>query len=112
MNRSITCPTCGSSHITQRNWAKKFFGAIGTAAGATGGFAGTIRGAQLGITMTAPAGPIGATAGGIAGAVLGGIAGSALGCELGSAVGKKIDQHMLDNWVCESCGNSFSDSAN
>lgn len=62
--------------------------------------------------MAAPTGPIGATAGGIAGAVLGGIAGSALGCELGSAVGKKIDQHMLDNWVCESCSNSFSDSAN
>ena len=43
MNRHITCPTCGSSNITQRNWAKKLFGAIGTAAGATGGFAGTIQ---------------------------------------------------------------------
>lgn len=110
MNRSIICPICGSSNVTQRNWAKKLFGALGTAAGATGGFAGTIRGAQLGITMAAPTGPIGATAGGIAGAVLGGIAGSALGCELGSVVGKKIDQHMLDNLVCASCGNSFSEA--
>ena len=111
MNRHITCPTCGSSNITQRNWAKKLFGVLGTAAGATGGFAGTIRGAQIGMTAGAAAGPAGATAGGLAGAVLGGIAGSAIGCELGTAVGKKIDQHMLDNLVCASCGNSFSEAS-
>ena len=111
MNNNASCPVCGSRNITQRNWAKKLFGVLGTAAGATGGFAGTIRGTQIGMAAGASIGPVGATAGGLAGAVLGGIAGSAIGCELGSTVGKKIDQHMLDNLVCASCGNSFPEAS-
>lgn len=111
MNHDASCPACGSRKVAQRNWAKKLFGVLGTAAGATGGFAGTIRGAQIGMAAGAAVGPAGATAGGLAGAVLGGIAGSAIGCELGSSVGKKIDQHMLDNLVCTSCGNSFSEAS-
>jgi hypothetical protein len=111
MNHDASCPACGSRKVAQRNWAKKLFGVLGTAAGATGGFAGTVRGAQIGMTAGAAAGPAGATAGGLAGAVLGGIAGSAIGCELGSSVGKKIDQHMLDNLVCTSCGNSFPEKS-
>lgn len=111
MNHDASCPACGSRKVAQRNWAKKLFGVLGTAAGATGGFAGTIRGAQIGMAAGAAVGPAGATAGGLAGAVLGGIAGSAVGCELGSSVGKKIDQHMLDNLVCTSCGNSFPEKS-
>lgn len=111
MKSQSVCPMCSSIKISQRNWAKRAFGAIGTAAGATGGFVGTLRGAQIGIAAGALVGPAGSTAGGVAGALLGGIAGSAIGCEIGSAVGQKIDQHMLDNLVCKACGHTFSTGA-
>jgi hypothetical protein len=55
MNHDASCPACGSRKVAQRNWAKKLFGVLGTAAGATGGFAGTIRGAQIGMTAGAAA---------------------------------------------------------
>lgn len=105
---SNACPLCHSPRVISRNWARKAAGAIGCAAGATGGFVGALRGAQIGIASGLMTGPAGSTIGGIAGAVLGGLAGTAIGCEVGTSVGKTIDARMLDNFKCLECGHVFA----
>ena len=105
---SNACPLCQSPRVVSRNWARKAAGAIGCAAGATGGFVGALRGAQIGIASGLMTGPAGSTVGGIAGAILGGLAGTAVGCEVGTSVGKTIDAHMLDNFKCLECGHAFA----
>ncbi len=102
------CPLCLSPRVVSRNWARKTAGAIGCAAGATGGFVGALRGAQIGIASGLMTGPAGSTLGGIAGAVLGGLAGTAIGCEVGTSVGKTIDTRMLDNFKCLECRHVFA----
>lgn len=104
----LTCPLCRSPRVISRNWARKAAGAIGCAAGATGGFVGALRGAQIGIASGLITGPAGSSMGGIAGAVLGGLAGTAIGCEVGTSVGKTIDARMLDNLKCQECGHAFA----
>lgn len=103
-----TCPLCLSQQVVSRNWARKTAGAIGCAAGAIGGFYGSLRGAQIGIASGLIAGPAGSAISGIAGAVLGALAGSAVGCEVGTNVGKQLDERMLDNYECLKCGHAFN----
>lgn len=102
------CPLCLSQQVISRNWARKAAGAIGCAAGAIGGFYGSLRGAQIGIASGLLAGPAGSAISGIAGAVLGALAGTAVGCEVGTNVGKQLDERMLDNYECLDCGHTFS----
>lgn len=102
------CPLCLSQQVVSRNWARKAAGAIGCAAGAIGGFYGSLRGAQLGIASGLIAGPAGSAISGISGAVLGALAGTAVGCEVGTKAGKQLDERMLDNYECLDCGHAFN----
>jgi hypothetical protein len=43
----------------------------------------------------------------LAGALMGALFGGAAGCAAGSAVGEQIDTHVLDNYACQECGNTF-----
>lgn len=104
---SLICSNCGSEHIRIRNTAKKAGGAIGAVAGGASGIAGAMNGARLGFIVGTMAGPVGAFAGSLAGAALGGLFGAAVGCEVGATVGGMVDDHLLDNYACISCGHSF-----
>lgn len=104
---SLICPDCGSEHISIKNVAKKAGGAIGAVAGGASGIAGAMSGARIGFMVGAVAGPVGAFAGSLAGAALGGLFGAAVGCEVGATVGGMVDDHLLDNYACITCGHSF-----
>ncbi|WP_233444920.1 hypothetical protein [Paraburkholderia caribensis] len=104
---TLHCPNCRSSRIETLNVARKAGGTIGSVAGATSGMAMAFSGAEAGAVVGAVGGPIGSIFGGLAGAVIAGLVGSAAGCAAGSAVGAAIDDNLLENFRCRSCGHSF-----
>lgn len=105
------CPRCSSEHVEKRNQARKAVSTIGAVAGATSGVAMTLSGAEVGATVGLIAGPIGSVFGGLAGAILAGLAASAAGCAAGAAMGEVIDENVLDNHRCMTCGHTFNASA-
>jgi len=54
------------------------------------------------------AGPAGLVFGGITGALVGVLLGGAAGSAAGAVLGNAIDEHVLDNHECQSCGHRFS----
>lgn len=105
---TLRCPQCRSSRIDTLNRARKAGSTIGSVAGATSGMAMALSGAEAGAVVGSIAGPIGTVFGGLAGAVIAGLVGSAAGCAAGSAVGAAIDDNVLHNHLCLSCGHAFS----
>lgn len=101
------CPHCSSSQIDTLDIGRKAGSTLGSVAGATGGMAMALSGAEAGAVMGAVGGPIGSIFGGLAGAVIAGLVGSAAGCAAGSAVGSALDENVLDNYRCRSCGHVF-----
>ncbi len=99
------CPKCQSPCIETRNLARRFGGAIGAIAGTTSGVALALTGAEIGLL----AGPVGAIFGAAAGVVIDGIVGGATGCAAGSRLGSAVDQNILRNQHCRTCGHRFSD---
>lgn len=104
----VCCPHCQSYRIETLNIARKAGSTIGSVAGATSGIAMAMSGAEVGATVGAVGGPIGSIFGGLAGAVIAGLVGSAAGCAAGSAVGAALDENVLDNYLCRSCGHAFN----
>lgn len=104
---AIRCPRCSSTRIDTFNVARTAGSTIGSVAGATGGFAMALSGAEAGATVGAIGGPLGAVFGGLTGAVIAGLLGSAAGNAAGSALGAVIDESILDNYWCISCGHTF-----
>ncbi|MGG1946840.1 hypothetical protein AB1286_18825 [Trinickia sp. NRRL B-1857] len=104
----LSCPRCHSSRIDTLNIARKAGTTIGSVAGATSGMAMALSGAEAGAVVGAVGGPIGSIFGGLAGAVIAGLVGSAAGCAAGSMVGGAIDENVLDNYRCRTCGHVFS----
>lgn len=102
------CPQCHSTRTTTRNFAQKYFAAIGTLAGVASGAAGVMRGAQIGWVAGSITGPVGTAIGTLAGAALGALVGGALGCEVGVTLGKAVDNTILDNHECLDCHHRFS----
>lgn len=96
-----------SSRIDTLNIGRKAGGTIGSVAGATSGMAMALSGAEAGAAVGAIGGPIASIFGGLAGAVIAGLVGSAAGCAAGSVVGAAIDDNMLNNYRCRSCGHVF-----
>lgn len=101
------CPHCDSTRIDTLDVGRRAGGTIGSVAGATGGFAMALSGAEAGAAVGAIGGPVGSIFGGLAGAVIAGLLGSAAGCAAGSAVGAAIDDNLLPNYRCRSCGHVF-----
>lgn len=105
---TLRCPHCLSSRIDTRNRARKAGSTLGSVAGATSGMAMALSGAEAGAVVGSFAGPIGTVFGGLAGALIAGFVGSAAGCAAGSVVGTAIDENVLSNHLCLSCGHAFS----
>jgi hypothetical protein len=104
----IQCPVCHSTHITTKDEARKAGGAIGAIGGGMHGVTSALKGAEVGRTVGAFAGPVGGTVGGIVVAFLGLLIGAVTGGVTGAKLGEIIDQRILDNYLCQSCGHSFS----
>jgi hypothetical protein len=105
---SISCPHCGSSHITTRDLGRKTGGAVGTVAGGLTGISGALTGGRLGMTVGIIAGPAGSTLGCIAGALIGGLIGAATVGVAGAKLGEVLDARVLDNLQCLHCEHVFS----
>jgi len=103
MTSNIACPRCGSAKISVRNYARKAGSVIGTVAGATGSVAASRTGAALGAIV----GPARSVVGRVAGAVIDALCGGAAGCNTGAVLGNAIDDNVLDNFDCVSCGHRF-----
>ncbi len=106
----IICPKCDSERIHTRNRARKAGGAVGTLAGATTGAAGLFQGARYGWAAAASIAPMGMPYTRIAGAIIGGIVGATTGCAIGVSLGELVDDNVLDNHKCLTCGYTFSPS--
>ncbi|SDZ02589.1 hypothetical protein [Nitrosomonas sp. Nm58] len=105
---NIQCPNCRSIRITTKDEGRKVGGAIGAAGGGIHGIAGAVKGAKVGRTLGFIAGPAGGAFGSIAGAFFGGLIGTVTGGVTGAKLGEIVDQRILDNYLCRSCGHSFS----
>jgi hypothetical protein len=113
---NIQCPICRSHQVVSLDRGKKIGGVIGVVGGAASGVAGAMTGAatgaEVGLTVGLVAGPVGSTLGSVAGAIFGALIGAATGGVTGAKLGEVIDQRVLDNYVCQDCGLSFSHYAN
>lgn len=105
---NIQCPNCRSIRITTKDEGRKVGGAIGAVGGGIHGIAGALKGAEVGRAVGSIAGPAGGAFGSIAGTFLGGLIGAVTGSVTGAKLGEIVDQHILDNYLCQSCGHSFS----
>jgi len=108
MTPSISCPRCGSPEIVSRNFARKICSVIGTFAGAAHSVAESLARPQRIPTLSSVTGPFDVPIGGFSGAVMKALLGGAAGCAAGAMVGSAIDDNILNNYKCESCGHTFS----
>lgn len=106
-NDTHSCPHCGSTRVDALNVGRRAGSTIGSVAGATSGIAMALSGAEAGAVAGAVGGPLGVVFGGLTGAVIAGLLGGAAGSVAGSAVGGAIDESLLDNYRCLSCGHTF-----
>ena len=102
----VKCPNCQSDHVISLDHAKRAGGLIGV----VGGAASALAGARIGSTVGAIAGPPGLLLGSLAGAAFGVLACAASGGLVGAEVGAIVDEHVLDNFQCQGCGHTFSQS--
>lgn len=91
------CPNCRSSNIATVNKARKIGGAVGAAIGAING---AKAGARNGMVSAIATATIGAINGGIS------------GCIAGSVLGATLDDEILNNFQCLSCGHTFNRQVN
>ncbi|MDR9498891.1 MAG: hypothetical protein RI556_06930 [Hydrogenovibrio sp.] len=94
------CPKCGSHKVVTQNTARKIGGGVGLVGGATAGFLG----ARGGMVAGSAFGPVGS----LSGAIIGGLTGAASCGIVGAHLGERIDQNVLDNFLCDECGHTFS----
>ncbi|MGL4667690.1 MAG: hypothetical protein ACRCWR_07145 [Saezia sp.] len=116
MSGIICCPHCYSRYVVTKNIGRKVGAAIGATGGAVKGVTGALAGARvgseagvhLGARLGIMAGPAGITLGTVAGAVIGGIVGATTFGFMGAKLGELIDNTILDNYKCKTCGQSFN----
>ncbi len=109
-NRSAKCPLCGSPETRLKNHGKRLGGALGTCAGVFSAMAGTKKGASIGAFMGFRAMASSTPLNGVSAAVLGALAGGAVGCAAGAALGQAVDETILNNHMCRTCGHTFHTS--
>ena len=105
------CPHCRSHHVIARNYAKKVGRTLGSATGIAAGVTATLRGAYIGARIVNFAGPPGRVIGGMSGAILNTLIWGVMGGKAGATLGQVVDDHILDNYRCLRCGNTFSQSS-
>lgn len=116
MDKTMQCPKCGSTELTQRNHEKglkTLGGVLLTSAGATAGtVGGAATGASTGAAIGAVAGPLGVIVGGTIGTFVGaitvGITGGILGNMYGKKAGVFVDRNIFQDYQCKSCKHRFA----
>lgn len=104
----LACPQCASRRVEARHLARRFMGALGTLAGASGAASRAWAGGELGAGLGAVAGAPGALIGAVAGATLNALAGGTTGCTLGLRLGEAIDSALLKSHGCLDCKHRFN----
>lgn len=105
----MKCPRCGSTHVSKREAGKRAGAAVVGLSAAALGTLSAMRGAQIGMTIGLPAGPVGVATGGLLGALVAGLFAGSAGCAVGSLIGNLADANFLDNRACHDCGHLFRD---
>lgn len=100
------CPKCHSSQIETRNRARKLGGVIGSVSGAAGAMIVAASKARAAAGLLG--GPAGLTFGCMASAVAAALASAAASGTTGVKIGEVIDEKILNNYLCHSCGHTFS----
>lgn len=100
------CPKCHSAHVETRNRARKLGGAIGAVAGATSAMLAAAAKARTAAVLVS--GPFAITFGGIATAIVPALISGAASGTTGVKLGEVIDEKILNNYLCHSCGHTFS----
>ena len=102
-----TCPKCTSPRILVRNRGKKVGSTLGTVAGALGTAVGILRSIDLDTTGDTldTTWLVLATATGV---ILSGLMGGSTGGAVGAKLGEVVDNNVLDNYQCLSCGQCYS----
>ena len=94
------CPQCQSLNIKSLHYGRKIGGAIGMIAGIVCGILSVCGKAKVKIIF------------GISAALLEAIREGTAGCTIGIMLGDIVDNVMLDNYKCLSCGHYFSNNRN
>lgn len=97
----INCPCCGSLHVLERNIGQRTLATLGGVTGAIGGVQTVLHSGRIGMMLAGPGGLL-------VGCIFGALAAGSIGCEIGLEVGKKIDQSILNNYLCCECDCAFS----
>jgi len=100
------CPKCNSLQIETRNRARKLGGAIGAISGAASVLLAASAKARTAASLAG--GPAGIAVGIIASAVLTALISGAASGTTGVKLGEVIDDKILNNYLCHSCGHTFS----
>ncbi len=100
------CPKCHSPQIETRNRARKLGGVIGSVSGAAGAMIVAASKARTAAGLVG--GPAGLTFNCIASAVAAALASAAASGTTGVKLGEVIDEKILNNYLCHSCGHTFS----
>jgi hypothetical protein len=100
------CPKCHSAHVETRNRARKLGGAIGAVAGATSVMLSAAAKARTAAILVR--GPFAITFGDIATAIIPALISGAASSTTGVKLGEVIDEKILNNYLCHSCGHTFS----
>ncbi|WP_194714653.1 hypothetical protein [Noviherbaspirillum soli] len=100
------CPKCHSVHVETRNRARKLGGAIGAVAGATSVTLAAAAKARTAAVLVSS--PFAITFGSIAAAIIPALISGASSVTTGVKLGEVIDEKILNNYLCHSCGHTFS----
>lgn len=99
------CPKCHSSQIETRNRARKLGCAIGALSGAASAmFAASAKARAVAGLTGGPGAAFSIITSSVLAALISGAASSATGVKLGEV----IDEKILNNYLCHSCGHTFS----
>jgi len=99
------CPKCHSLRIETRNSARRLGGAIGALSGAASAMLAVSTKARA---VAGVAGGPGATFSIITSSVLAALISGAASSATGVKLGEVIDEKILNNYLCHSCGHTFS----
>lgn len=99
-------PKCHSVHIETRNVRARLGGAIGAVTGTTSAMLAAAAKART--TAVLASGPFAITLGGIATAIILALISGAASGATGVKLGEVIDEKILNNYLCHSCGHNFS----
>lgn len=99
------CPKCHSLRIETRNRARRLGGAIGALSGAASAmFAASDKARAVAGLAGGPGAVLSIITSSTLAALISGAASSATGVKLGEV----IDEKILNNYLCHSCGHTFS----